>query len=395
MPTHSKIVRGAATFAFLFALTLTAAHPALAQTESVLYYFCSQQSCADGENPWGGLIIDGKGNLYGTTFNGGSSQGGVMFELSPTGSETVLINFTDVPNTGGYGPVSGLARDFGGNLYGTTTGGGAYNDGVVFKKSPNGAETVLHSFGAPGDGSVPYSAVIRDAQGNLYGTTVYGGADVWGTVYKINTDGTESILHSFAETTSDGGMPEGGLVFDKQGNLYGTTFQGGAYGLGTVFKISPDGTETVLHSFGNASDGQNPLGTLVFGQNGELYGATYGGGAYRYGTVFKLSLSGREWVLHSFSAKNGDGFTPIGGLAVDAVGNLYGATSYGGASGWGTVFEIATDGTETLVYSFAGGTADGEYPFSGPVMDSAGNIYGTTSSGGIDGQSGVVYKITP
>jgi uncharacterized repeat protein (TIGR03803 family) len=392
--THNYVL-GVAALAFLLVLTLAASLPARAQSESVLYNFCSLTFCHDGLNPYGTPVMGSQGNFYGTTFFGGATGSGTVFKVSPDGTETVLYSFLP-GTTDGNSPAAGLVIDKQGNLYGTTFSGGTYGfGGTVFKLSPNGTETILHNFGGASDGVRPQAALIRDGRGNLYGTTVVGGAYGNGTVFEITASGTESVLHSFAQNTSDGGFPQAGLIMDSRGNLYGTTVYGGASAYGTVFRIGPEGTETVLHNFGNKSDGQNPYGSLVMDNKGILYGTTYGGGALRAGTVFKLSPNGAEWVLHSFDPKLGDGELPIAGLLLGANGNLYGTTAFGGSSGAGTVFEISTDGTETILHNFSGSTADGATPYSNLSMDSNGNLYGTTYNGGTTFASGTLYKITP
>jgi uncharacterized repeat protein (TIGR03803 family) len=342
------------------------------------------------------LVIDSAGNLYGTTYGGGAYQEGAVFKLTPDGTETVLHSFNDLNSSpdGSY-PVAGVIRDKNGNIYGTTVNGGPYNSGTVFKLSPSGTETILYSFGVTStDGGDPYGPVVLDSHGNLYGVTVYGGAHGYGTVYEISAAGVESILYSFTKTGSDGGYPEGPLVFDSRGNLYGTTEYGGTYGYGTVFRLSPNGTETVLHSFGFKNDGQHPVSGVVLAKNGDMYGTTTQGGALRAGAVFKLSPNGQEWV-HSITPSNGEGAYPMGGLVLDASGNLYGTTTYGGTASAGAVYELKADGTMAVLHDFAGSSTDGSTPYDGLTMDSAGNLYGTTYNGGATNFSGTVYKITP
>jgi uncharacterized repeat protein (TIGR03803 family) len=201
--------------------------------ETVLYGFTGQ---ADGDLPFGGLFLDGKGNVYGTTESSGSSFYGTVFEVTPAGQETTLYSFTG--GTDGGNPDAGLIRDSAGNLYGTTPRGGASGFGTVFKVTPLGEETVLYSFTGGSDGSSPsYSSLVRDSVGNLYGTTPTGGTSDFGVVFKLDTTGTETVLHNFSGT--DGKIPYGTLAFDKSGNLYGTTYEGGAYGGGVIFKITP------------------------------------------------------------------------------------------------------------------------------------------------------------
>jgi uncharacterized repeat protein (TIGR03803 family) len=232
--------------------------------EKVLYSFCSQTHCFDGQAPRAGLITDKKGNFYGTTYYGGSYNYGAIFKLAPKGTETALYSFED--GSDGYFPVAGLIMDSAGNLYGTTEDGGTgcvttNGCGTVFKLAPNGTETVLYAFTNGSDGGYPEAGLIMDKEGNLYGTTDDGGANAYGTVFKVAPDGTETVLHSF--TGSDGANPVAGLIMDKKGNFYGTTAVGGTYGYGTVFKLAPNGTETVLYAFTNGSDGGYPENGVI------------------------------------------------------------------------------------------------------------------------------------
>jgi uncharacterized repeat protein (TIGR03803 family) len=255
--------------------------------------------------------------------------------------ESVLYYF---PGSGHYGPVTGVVLDKEGNLYGVADDGAL---GEVYEVTTSGTEKELYGFTGGADGYGPAGDLIFDKKGNLYDTTAYGGEgqDCYlgcGTVFKLAPDGTETVLYSFTGGM-DGYSPLAGLVLDRKGNLYGTTFSGGGSGCGggcgTVFKLAPDGTETVLHRFDD-SDGANPRGGLVFDAKGNLYGTTTGGGAYGGGTVFKLTSSGGNWtetVLHSFGWSDGAG--PYGSL-LRKGGILYGTTSWGGANNRGTVFAL-------------------------------------------------------
>jgi uncharacterized repeat protein (TIGR03803 family) len=383
---------------------------------------------SDGGRPEDGLILDSAGNLYGTTPTAGNTSDcggggcGTVFKLSPVSgggyAETLLYSFTD-GNDGGY-PYGGLILDNAGNLYGTTNNGGTSDAGTVFKLSPAAGgsytETVLYSFtGVNGDGRQPTSALIFDNAGNLYGTTQYGGSSISsaGTVFKLSPASggsyTETVLYSFTNG-SDGGFSNAGVILDSAGNLYGTTENGGAFLKGTVFKLSPASggsyTETVLHSFTEGSDGGGPFAGVILDSAGNLYGTTaYGGnlidcGNFGCGTVFKLSpASGgayTETVLHAFTS-GADGWDVVGGLVFDSAGNLYGTTVEGGSTsycngyGCGTVFKLspASGGsyTETVLYSFTNVT-DGDSPYAGVVLDSVGNLYGTTIYGGASGPTG-------
>ncbi len=359
-------------------------------TEQVLHSFTGG---TDGAYPEAGLVRDAAGNLYGTTAHGGAYGYGTVFRVSASGTETVLHSFT-YNGTDGVDPEAGLVRDTAGNLYGTTAQGGAYTYGTVFEVSASGTETVLHSFTGGADGASPYAGLVRDAAGNLYGTTVSGGAYNYGTVFEVSASGTETVLHSFTGGT-DGRNPGAGLVRDAAGNLYGTTAYGGSYSNGTVFEVSASGTETVLHSFTGGTDGAYPGEGgpgLVRDAAGNLYGTTGEGGAYNYGTVFEVSASGAETVLYSFTG-GAYGEYPAAGLVRDAAGNLYGTTVDSGIGAFGTVFEVSASGTETVLHSFTGGT-DGASPRAGLVRDAAGNLYGTTVDGGAY-TYGTVFEVTP
>jgi uncharacterized repeat protein (TIGR03803 family) len=234
--------------------------------------------------------------------------------------------------------------------------------------------------------------LVRDSAGNLYGTTLQGGASDVGTVFKLDPAGTETVLHSFGANVDDAYYPFGGsLILDSAGNLYGTTWYNSQSG--TVYKLAPDATETILHSFTTGSgDGELPYGTLVRDATGNIYGVTTYGGAFGFGTVFKLDANNTETVLYSFSGSGGDGAIPGGGLVRNRAGNLYGTTNSGGSSYLGTVFKLDSNGTETILHNFSG--RDGRLPELGLVRDSKGNLYGTAQYGGAYG-GGVVFKIAP
>jgi uncharacterized repeat protein (TIGR03803 family) len=307
-------------------------------------------------------------------------------------TESVLYTFSGI--TDGAHPVAGLVRDKEGNLFGTTyqggnTGCGGLGCGTVFEVTPSGAETELHTFTGVPDGATPTAALILDKGGNLYGTTGYGGTSGDGTVFEITAAGEYKVLHSFMGT--DGAVPSAGLVRDGVGNLYGTTQYGGA-SYGTVFQITQTGAETVLYSFTGGADGGAPLGGLVLWK-GNLYGTTADGGSFSLGTVFELTKKGKETVLHSFSGGS-DGVSPFAGLILDKEGNLYGTTLGGGGSGCsglgcGTVFEVTPSGAETVLYSFTDGGS-----VAGLVQDAQGNFYGTTQRGG-SSFNGTVFKLSP
>jgi uncharacterized repeat protein (TIGR03803 family) len=354
----------------IVALTLTTAAsiPAAAQSESVLYSF---QGGWDGAQPVAGLI-DKAGNLFGTTGFGGAADAGTVFQLTPP-----------------------------------TTPGGSWT------------ETVLYSFQGGTDGFFPYSVLVTDPAGNLYGTTLAGGSvcPVCGTVFKLSKRGetwTETILHSFGFT--DGANPFGKLLFADDGNLYGTTNSGGEYGLGTVYQLCPPDkphgawTESVLYSFTGGSDGAQPLSDVIRDAAGRLYGTTSAGGA-GFGVVFQLRPGRKGWSetpIYTFTGAN-DGAVPFDGVAFDGHGDLVGVTSIGGdpscaGGGCGTVYRLthpARPGgawSEDTLYAFTGGL-DGAQPMAKPIVDGKGKLFGTTS---IDGAAypcypycGTVYELAP
>jgi len=351
----SRIRRRAVSVALALAVMLVAgmvATPsAQAQTYSILHTFTGPP---DGSEPHAGLVRDAAGNLYGTTYYGGVSGYGAVFMLDMTNHEMVLHSFTGAPD--GATPIGGLFRDAAGNLYGTTSYGGVSGYGTLFKVDPTGMETVLYSFTGGTDGDGPFAGLIQDAAGNLYGTTFGGGASGYGTVFKLDTTGRETLLHSFAGYPTDGGNPTACLVMDSAGNLYGTTFGGGTYGNGTVFKVDPTGMETVLYSFTGGTDGSGPSAGLAQDAAGNFYGTTYYGGNLTLcsgsgcGTVFKLEGTGTETVLHTFTGPP-DGAYSLASLIQDAAGNLYGTTQGGGASGYGVVFELEAGGSPSVSLS--------------------------------------------
>jgi uncharacterized repeat protein (TIGR03803 family) len=381
-----------------------AAMPAMAAARSksgptfkyeVLYEFCALTDCADGDTPFAGPIRDAAGNLYGTTIFGGNgiyctvnyvTGCGVVFKLDTAGNETVLYTFQGT--TDGASPYSGVIRDKAGNIYGTTTGGGNGNGpdgcGVVFKVDTNGVETVLHTFtGQSTDGCHPYAGLIQDKSGNLYGSTVYGGSanGGGGVIFKVDTNGNETVLHSFT-SNPDGAYPYSGLIEDEHGNFYGTTQQGGTVGGGTVYELTAGGALNILFSFATGDGGGEPYAGLIRDRAGNLYG-TAQGGEFSQGVVYKVSPSGQETVLHAFDGKP-DGRLPYGGLVEDDAGYYYGTTSVFangcGGGGCGTVFQVQTNGHERTIHRFASGYG---HPYSGLVRDPSGNLYGTTAGGNV------------
>jgi uncharacterized repeat protein (TIGR03803 family) len=343
--------------------------------------------------------------------------------------EAVLYNFSFTDNgVDGTEPVSNLIFDKSGNLYGMTSGGGAYGWGTVFELTPKvgggWTETVLHSFqGSDGGSPGSNGGLIFDAAGNLYGLANEGGAYGYGTVFELTPgadEWTASVLHSFSYGGTDGYSPVGSLIFDDAGNLYGTTSWGGTgqclseadlVGCGTVFELSPkpagDWSERVLHSFGNETDGTFPVAGLVFDSTGDLYGVTYEGGTGSCerdgyagcGIVFELlPEAGGRWaerVLHHFNLTNGG--WPVGSLIFDDSGNLYGMTNGGGGYGWGTAYELTPGPSggwgEKILHNFNQYGVGGASPYAGLIFDSAGNLYGTTSGSGVG--YGTAFELKP
>jgi uncharacterized repeat protein (TIGR03803 family) len=394
-PTCWRTAGRAITFA-IAGILLGAYPPASAQTFTVLYSFTRP---GDAAAPEAGVIGDSRGNLYGTTRFGGAFDYGTVFKLGPNGKDKVLHSFT---GGDGWEPSSGLILDAENNLYGTTVSGGTpegggclFGCGTVFKVDRAGKLTVLHAFKDPA-GS-PTGRLVRDGAGNLYGAAAFGyrvGCG-YGMVFMLDTTGKETVLHCFTGPP-DGTSPNGGLIRDASGNLYGTTNDGGdatCY-CGTVFEISRDGKETILYTFTGQGDGEGPVEGLVRDADGNLYGIADGGSDHPYGIVFKLDKAGKETVLYSFTGGSAGAYPTS--LAGDETGNLYGTTLEGGGSGCyghgcGNVFKLDPAGKLTVLYSFTG-AADGTSPivrWLGPD----GSLYGTAEGGG--GNSGVVFKLTP
>ena len=368
-----------------------------ARATNVMYSF---QCGADGSHPYGGLVQDASsGNLFGTTYYGGASGKGTVFELTPAGVESVLYSFTGGAD-GGY-PPTGLLRDSAGNLFGTALGGGTGGQGVVFKVTAADVESVLYNFTGGADGGYPESSLVEDSAGNLYGTTFNGGASGLGTVFMLTPAGVETVLHSFTGGTADGANPATGLARDTTGNLYGTTLNGGAFGDGVVFKVTTGGVATILHSFtGAPGDGSGPAAGVIVDSAGNVFGTTNAGGGLGNGVVFKITPAGVESLLLSFDGHLA-GRDPSAGLVEDSLGNIYGTTTFGGNvmcqfSLCGLIFEVSQSGKETVLHNFAGAPSDGANPYkgSGLIRDTAGNLYGTTFKGGVS-NCGTVYKVLP
>jgi uncharacterized repeat protein (TIGR03803 family) len=378
----------------LFAVTAIAAP---AQTFNTLVKF----DRANGAYPLDGLAQGTDGNFYGTTLLGRADRIGTAFKVSPAGALTTLTRNIAYPHAGLV-----LATD--GNFYGTTSSGGANVYGEVFKITPQGTLTTLYSFCSQTnctDGSGPSAGLVQATDGNFYGTTASGGGACidrgCGTIFKVTPSGALTTLHSFDDT--DGNAPRGGLLQATNGDLYGTTYYGGAMGRGTVFRITLAGTFTTLRNF-HGLDGASPYAGLVQDSVGNLYGTTYYGGANKCdvsrfcGTVFKLSPEGTLTTLYSFCAHTNcpDGKYPLGGLVQAIDGNFYGTTYQGGSNacsgGCGTIFRLTPEGALTTLHSFDGN--DGSYPYGGLLQATNGTFYGTSSGYGDVYSQGTVYSLS-
>jgi uncharacterized repeat protein (TIGR03803 family) len=382
---------------------------AQAQSFHTLYRFHG----ADGRVPMAPLVVDGAGNIYGTTNRGGTDDIGTVFRLAPGRSEGVLHSFTG-NFTDGALPWGGITVDGAGNIYGAASSWGAYDGGALFKVAPDGSESLLHSFGYyenSSDGSEPGTKPLIGADGNLYGTTPVGGYTGWpcsnmgcGTIYRVTPEGTETVLHAF--NSGDGAEPAGELIADGSGNLYGTTIAGGGGGRsGTVFKFAPDGTLTTLHSFklnGTRKDGvSEPVYGLVRDAAGNLYGVLHGTSRLHEkrcpdgacGAIFMLTADGKLHLLHEFTG-GADGGFPNSTMVMDAGGSLYGTTKYGGGigckhMGCGTVFRYSPDGSIAILHAFG----DREGPPNGVTFGPDGALYGAAFSTDDQAPPGIIFRI--
>jgi len=397
-----------------FLLILAFLPSARAQTYQVIYNFTGAQ---DGAYPEAGLTMDKSGSLYGTAYQGGSSNRGTVFRLTQKDSSWILgLLYSFTGRDDGGAPIARVVFGPNGSLYGTTEFGGrncGSGCGVVFNLRPSAlacksalcpwSQTVIYRFSGFNDGANPgFGDLTFDQAGNIYGTTIFGGSNAQGVVYKLTQSGgswSENAIYLFTGS-SDGANPYSSVIFDAKGNLYGTTY-GGGHGYGTVFQLTPSGagwTESTLHAFQGADDGGTPFGGGVLDNAGNLYGATGSGGPNKGGTVYELTSSGGGWSFGLLYSLTGTAYLPgsYGSLTMDANGNLYGTTKQDGAHGQGSVFKLTPSNggwTETDLYDFTGGT-DGGVPYGSVLVDANGNLYGTASQGGAKGY-GVVWEITP
>ena len=404
----------------LVAMTLILVASAWAGTETVIYNFCAQTACVDGDQPQGPMVADSSGNhLYGTTFYGGASNIGAVYELTNSGgtwTETVIYSFLGSNNGDGAYPFGGLAMDAKGNLYGTTEQGGPSNQGTVFELANSGGtwkETVLHSFDdiSGSDGYYPQGTVVLDSGGNLYGTAYAGGKFGDGIVFQLKPSGSKwiyKVIHTLPGT-SGGQAPYAGVVVNpKNDYLYGITYYGGViWNVGVVYQIrevSGVWISNVVYTLLGDTLGQYSYASLAADTAGNLYGTTNTGGNYNLGSVFKLTLGKNntftQKVIYSFKGYAlKDGSAPYyAGVTLDAAGDLYGSTYQGGSSAannlnYGTVYKL-TAGTykESVLWSF-GTAGDGYYPYHQGIVI-GGKVYGTTTNGGTHG-GGVAYEVTP
>ena len=416
----------------------------------------------DGASPYAAVILARDGNFYGTTSSGGPSNLGTVFQMIPSGTVTVLYAF--VGSIDGAAPFSALVQGTDGNFYGTTSSGGTANGGTVFQMTPSGTVTVLHPFRGGTDGASPRASLIQGTDGNFYGTTSAGGTADNGTVFRMTPNGSVTVLSGSAFAGVEAGRnPEAALIQATDGNFYGTTYTGTAYlygpvgympceihfMCGTVFQMTPSGAVTwlpflgqgfadgtfgnhltaaliqatdgqlygtasagggdvtdgtifrttpdghggfvreVLHRFNGGADGAFPLAALIQATDGNFYGTTALGGTFNDGTVFQMTPSGAVAILHTFTGN--DGACPLAALIQTPGGNFYGTTSSGGTSNAGTIFQMTPSGSVTVLHAFTGGT-DGAVPRGPLIQGTDGNLYGTTSAGGASG-TGVVFRL--
>jgi uncharacterized repeat protein (TIGR03803 family) len=352
---------------------------------SSAYQILAEFTSVNGANPDAAMIaIDGK--LYGTTENGGeSNNGGVLFSVTPQGAERTLWSFGGPGD--GRGPNAGLVF-VDGRIYGTTKTGGKHDAGTVFRMDLAGHEHVLYSFKGGTDGRQPHSTLLYQ-NGLFYGTTYAGGQYDDGTAYLISKSGSELVMHTFGRSYLEGGEPNTGFVV-RDNKLYSATYGGGKYREGIAYSLTLDGTEAVLHNFGKEYDGTHPYNAQLLAAGGVFYGTTCDGGQYNLGTVYMMTAAGQERVLYSFGNKAGDPACPTAGLVL-LHGVMYGTSYAGGAAHHGTIFSITYGGKLEVLYSFAA-SGDGAEPAASLTVLN-GTLYGTTRIGGKG--YGIAFKYRP
>jgi uncharacterized repeat protein (TIGR03803 family) len=384
-------ILGTSQCLILAIVTLSIASAVQAQSYKFSTLYSFKNNGTDPSASFAPLIIDAAGNLYGTSSNGGDFGLGTVFKVTKNGALSVLHSFQGSPNDGEF-PETGLARDSAGNLYGTTYPGGTAGCGVVFKLTPAGQENILHNFTCGADGDTP-GKLVRDSAGNLFGTA-QDGVNSSGLVFKIDASNAFSVFYSFCSLPgcADGGDPND-LIMDKSGNLYGTNVSGGLCVCGTVYKITPAGVLSVLYSFvGGPTDGQEPGSSVTRDAAGNLYGTTFFGGTHDEGTLYVVpQAGGTDTILYNFCSvpRCKDGKLPIGRVQLDQTGNVYGITQQSAQNAGSVVWEVNTAGKEIVLFTFA----RKEENFGGLTIDSKGNLYGATVSGGTN-RLGSVYKLT-
>ncbi len=378
-----------ATVFVVFCLAAPISH-AQKDTVTTLHSFKAGITAHNGSQPDASLVLGSDGNYYGTTLVGGALDYGTVFKMTPTGSVTILHSFTY--GADGAFPTAALVEDSNGSFYGTASSGGVLEQGTVFSITAAGRFTTVHQFGdgsVINDGDAPYGGLAQGANGNYYGTTEYGGSVGLGCVFEIATRGQVTILHSFFDGTvpNDGAYPLSSLVLGSDGNFYGTTYGGGSTGeYGTVYSITPNGAVTIVHSFEDgsvANDGSNPHSSLIEATSGNYCGTTAFGGV-GYGAVFEITPKGIVTILHSFGdgSTANDGQFPFAGVIQGSDGNFYGTTPIGGAFGLGTAFQVTSGKSETVLHSFGNGAKSGQNPYAGLVQAVDGSFIGTTRAGG-------------
>ncbi len=365
----------------------------------------------NGNDPFASLTYGSDGNLYGTTVYGGNADSGIVFSISPEGAQTILYNFCQQPGCTDGAYPEWLTQASDGNLYGETYNGGSAGAGTIFKITTSGQFTTLYSFCALAncaDGALPQSALVQTSDGSFYGTTVIGGSQNQGTVFKF-ANGALTTLYNFCiqSNCADGAQPNIGLTLASDGNFYGTAALGGKpspeclYRCGTLFRITPGGQFTLLYSFcavNKCPDGAIPQGLLVQARDGSLYGTTDGGGANKSGIAFKVTPKGKFTTLHSFCTGTcQDGAIPYAGLIQATDGNFYGTTNLEGPGGFGTVYKMTPSGVVTSLWGFDGGS-DGAFPVAGVIQGNGAVLYGATEQGGDVNCSslgcGVVFQLS-